>query len=72
MMNCRRCKNYAHCKLRGDREAVPYCEEYRRPRYIRDSPDGRLPFEESLALATKNNGQFEANIIIRTKRSCIM
>jgi len=25
-----------HCKLRGARERVPYCEEYRRPRYIRD------------------------------------
>jgi len=31
-----RCEKYAHCRLRSDREHVPYCEEYRRPRYIRD------------------------------------
>jgi len=36
MMNCERCEKHVHCSLRGDRERIPYCEEYRRPRIIRD------------------------------------
>jgi hypothetical protein len=36
------------------------------------SCEGLLPSEACLALASRNNGQFGADIAIRKKRSCIM
>ncbi len=68
-MNRQRCEKYAHCRLRGDRERAPYCEGYCRPRYIRDYPDGHLPLEACLELATRNNGHHTPNIAIGKNRT---